>query len=87
ACAKSGVAFVPLSWRLTRRELADVIERSAPALLLLEDEHEGIAREALERVGDPPRVALLGTTGVEAAVPRRAGAPVPPRAVRDDDAL
>lgn len=87
ACAKSGVAFVPLSWRLSPRELADVIDRSAPALLLVEDEHEGIAREALERVGAAPRVALLGTTGVEAAVPRRAGAPVPPRAVRDDDAL
>ncbi|WP_194411328.1 class I adenylate-forming enzyme family protein [Microbacterium cremeum] len=95
ACAIAGIAFVPLSWRLTPRELAGVLARSAPALVLIEDEHAALASEALrpERVdeslragGWPPPVGVLGTTGVEASVPparqtRR------PRPVRDDDAL
>ncbi|WP_448239085.1 AMP-binding protein [Microbacterium paulum] len=87
ACAKSGVAFVPLSWRLTPRELADVLERSEPALVLVEDEYEGIAAEALDRTPGRPSVTALGTTGVEASVPDRVGPAVPARAVRDDDAL
>lgn len=87
ACAKSGVAFVPLSWRLAPRELAEVIEHAAPSLLLVEDEYEGLAAAALRGVATPPPVALLGTTGVEASVPASAGAPAPLREVRDDDAL
>lgn len=96
ACALAGIAFVPLSWRLTPRELADVLVRSAPALVLIEDEHAALAGEALrpERVDAsarprqwPPAVATLGTTGVEAgslppAREARAGRPV-----RDDDPL
>ncbi|WP_347975822.1 AMP-binding protein [Microbacterium sp. ProA8] len=88
ACAIAGIAFVPLSWRLTPRELADVLTRSAPALVLIEDEHAALAGEAL-RVADglaAAPVAVLGTTGVEAAVPR-AARPRPRRPVRDDDPL
>lgn len=91
ACAIAGIAFVPLSWRLTPRELAGVLTRSAPALVLMEDEHAALAGEAL-RVGEgtlsaaSPRVAVLGTTGVETAVPA-ADSPREPRAVRDDDPL
>lgn len=87
ACAKAGIAFVPLSWRLSSRELGEVLEQSAPALLLVEDEYVGIATEALRRVASPPPVASLGTTGVEAVAPARGGDPVAARAVRDDDAL
>lgn len=87
ACAKSGIAFVPLSWRLSPRELSDVLERSAPALVLVEDEYEGIAADALRRSAQHPPVALLGTTGIEASVPARQGRPAPRRAVRDDDPL
>lgn len=87
ACAMSGVAFVPLSWRLAPRELAEVLEGARPSLVLVEDEYDGVATDALRRVAARPPVALLGTTGVESAVPPRLGAPTPPRAVRDDDAL
>lgn len=87
ACAKSGVAFMPLSWRLTPRELAELILRSAPALLLFEDEYVGLAAEALRAVPAAPPAGALGTTGVELAVPECRGAAVPPRPVRDDDAL
>ncbi|WP_109210686.1 MULTISPECIES: AMP-binding protein [Microbacterium] len=86
ACAIAGVAFVPLSWRLTPRELADVLGRSAPALLLIEDEHASLAGEALRVADAMPPVAVLGTTGVEASVPPAAH-PRARRPVYDDDAL
>src|SRR5690606_16783091 len=83
ACAIAGITFVPLSWRLTPRELADVLRRSAAALVLIEDEHAALAREALRaggadsadgRGGWMPEVAVLGTTGVEAAAPAQRAA-------------
>lgn len=87
ACAKAGIAFMPLSWRLAPRELAEVVGTSAPALLLIEDEYVGLAADALRAVADAPPVSALGTTGIEASVPARRGEPAPARAVRDDDAL
>lgn len=88
ACARSGVAFVPLSWRLTPRELSELIERSDPALILVEDEHIALAFDALRRLEAHPPVTALGTTGIESAVPRRIAAqPAPRRAVLDEDAL
>ena len=86
ACALTGIALVPLSWRLTPRELADLLQRSDPALLLVEDEYATLAAEALRAVGSPPPVAALGTTGIEESVPpARDG--VAARPVRDDDPL
>ncbi len=89
ACAKSGVAFVPLSWRASPRELGELLDRSEPALVLVEDEYIGIAADALRRVPARRPVALLGTTGIEAGVPPRAETAerAPQRGVRDDDPL
>lgn len=84
ACALAGVAFVPLSWRLTPRELSDLISRSAPSLVLIDDEHAALAGEALRvladrgaggRISGMPQLAALGTTGVEAAPPPREASP------------
>lgn len=86
ACALAGVALVPLSWRLTPRELTDVLTRCEPALLLVEDEYATLAAEACRSLAAPPRVAGLGTTGIEASVPA-AAQPAAPRRVRDDDPL
>ena len=86
ACALVGVAFVPLSWRLTARELTDVMTRTDPALVLIEDEYASLAGDALRELGAPPPVAVLGTTGVEGAVPAAAD-PRMPRRVLDDDPL
>ncbi|NLP85737.1 long-chain fatty acid--CoA ligase [Microbacterium sp. CFH 90308] len=94
ACALAGIAFVPLSWRLTTRELADVLTRAAPSLVLIEDEHAALAGEAMRAVDASTRgggermlqVAALGTTGVEANVPA-SPRPRPWRPVRDDDPL
>ena len=84
ACALAGVAFVPLSWRSTPRELADVLRRSAPALLLVDDEYASLAAEGLGVLPDPPQAVALGSTGVEAGVPT-AREPRPFRHVRDED--
>ncbi|GAA1914470.1 long-chain fatty acid--CoA ligase [Microbacterium aoyamense] len=84
ACALAGVAFVPLSWRLTPRELNDVLVRSEPALVLVEEDFAAVAGEALRGMDTP--VAPLGTTGIEASVPP-SRAPRTRRHVRDDDPL
>ncbi|WP_434812025.1 class I adenylate-forming enzyme family protein [Microbacterium sp. bgisy189] len=87
AAARVGAAFVPLSWRLTAKELSGMLARTAPELVLVEDEYVALASEALDLLAERPPVASLGTTGVEQTVPRRTTAPAPCRAVRDDDAL
>ncbi|WP_298868572.1 class I adenylate-forming enzyme family protein [Microbacterium sp.] len=86
ACAELGIAFVPLSWRLTPGELAALIARTAPALMLIEDEHAALASAALELVDAPVAQATLGVSGVEHEVPECADA-VPRRPARDDDPL
>lgn len=86
ACALAGVAFVPLSWRLTPRELVGVIDRTRPVLVLVEDEHAALAGEALRASERMPRTAALATTAASAAVPPSPH-PREPRPVRDDDAL
>ncbi|MGD9606861.1 MAG: class I adenylate-forming enzyme family protein [Leucobacter sp.] len=87
ACARSGIAFIPLSWRLTPDELAALLRRSNPDLLLIEDEHAALAGEALRALGAgaPPR-AETGVAGVEQQAPE-ARRPRPVRAPRDDDPL
>ncbi|GAA3210859.1 class I adenylate-forming enzyme family protein [Microbacterium terregens] len=86
ACALAGVAFVPLSWRLTARELGEVLRRTDPALVLIDDEYGSLAAEALRALEVIPPLAPLGSTGVEAVVPSPRE-PRPMRHVRDDDPL
>ncbi|GAA3627498.1 long-chain fatty acid--CoA ligase [Microbacterium awajiense] len=86
ACALSGIAFVPLSWRLTPTELSGILSRADAALVLVEDEYAATAGEALRALSVAPPVAALGTTGVEASVPASRD-PRPARHVRDDDPL
>ena len=86
ACALSGIAFVPLSWRNTPRELCDVLRRSDPALVLVDDEYASLAEEALRGLEVRPPTAPLGSTGVEATVPPARDARTA-RHVRDDDPL
>ena len=61
ACALAGIAFVPLSWRNTPRELTDVLRRSDPALLLIDDEYGSLADEALRGLDVVPPIAALGS--------------------------
>lgn len=86
ACALAGLAFVPLSWRSSPRELADVLRRSDPALVLIDDEYASLAAEGLRGLDRVPLTAPLGSTGIEASVPP-ARETVAARPVRDEDPL
>ncbi|MGR2753122.1 class I adenylate-forming enzyme family protein [Agromyces arachidis] len=90
ACAKAGLVLVPLSWRLSPRELAEQLELADPVLLLVEDEFASLARAALERLARRLPTSALGAHGVERDVPHPGPRAVPPatrRAVHDDDPL
>ena len=93
ACAKAGLVLVPLSWRLSARELAAQLSLADPALLLVEDEFSAVAMEAAAQLPVPPPSAALGRTGVEAGppVPQRLLAQAPethgPEALDDDPLL
>ena len=86
ACAKAGMVLVPLSWRLSARELADQLADAEPALLLVEQEFDALADSALSRLPQPPPKQRLGLDGVEAGFggPPRQSARYP---VRDHDPL
>ncbi|UIP58191.1 class I adenylate-forming enzyme family protein [Agromyces marinus] len=90
ACAKAGLVLVPLSWRLSPRELAEQLEIADPVLLLVEDEFATLARATLARVARRIPVAALGAHGVEQRVPHpgaRTETPETRTEVRDDDVL
>ena len=86
ACARLGMALVPLSWRLTAAELAALLRRTAPDLVLVEDEYAALGRAALALLEDVPPTAGLGTAGAEAEVPS-ARTVRPTRPVRGEDPL
>lgn len=69
SCAVAGLVLVPLSWRLTASELADQLTQADPAVLLVEEETQTLARSALARVAAPVPTAYLGQVGVEQPVP------------------
>ncbi len=91
ACAKAGLALVPLSWRLTAPELATNLATAAPALLLVEEAWQRVAAEAVRRNAASLPTTTLGSTGVESTVPDRFLAPgeswPASRPVHDDDPL
>lgn len=90
ACAKAGLVLVPLSWRLSPRELAQQLHDADPALLLVEDEFGALAGAGLEQLAKVIPSGGFGIRGVEREVParRRHDDELPERReVRDDDPL
>jgi fatty-acyl-CoA synthase len=95
ACAKAGLVLVPLSWRLSPRELSAQLELAEPQLLLVEGELDALAAAACALLPHRPRTAALGPGGVEKSVPPPSrvrptapgGADHSRREVHDDDAL
>ncbi len=78
ACAKAGLVLVPLSWRLSPRELAEQVGRQPTRpLLLVEEEFTALARATLDLVIAPVPVTADGRPGRRAARagPRRVGVP------------
>lgn len=91
ACAQAGLVLVPISWRLSPREIAHQLELSEPMALVVEDEFASLGAAAAERLLDPPPQVAPGMRGIERTPPAprrssREGAPER-REVRDDDPL
>ena len=90
ACAKVGLVLVPLSWRLSPREISEQLETAAPALLVVDEEFGSLAGAALKLMLDPTPAASFGLLGIEQNVPELKldpdRSPVR-RPVQDDDAL
>lgn len=89
ACAKAGLALVPVSWRLTASELGPMLALARPALVVAEEELLRLARDSVDRAGVDVPLTVPGTTGVESTVPTRTvepgGAWPAQRPVVDDD--
>jgi fatty-acyl-CoA synthase len=64
ACALLGAILVPLNWRLTRTELAALLNDSTPTVLLADDHHGDMARDVAQgvaaRVTNRPPVLRFG---------------------------
>ena len=92
ACAKAGLAMVPLSWRLTASELGPVLATARPVLMVAEEDLLRLAREAMDVGGVRVALTTPGSTGVEATVPSRSlepgeAGPAQRDAVDDDPVL
>jgi fatty-acyl-CoA synthase len=71
ASERAGLVFAPLNWRLTARELADLLIDCEPALVLAEAEFEATAREAMQMAGSrAPLAAPADIAGRDAPAPR-----------------
>lgn len=42
ACSKLGAIMMPLNWRLSEREIADILEDGTPSLVLVSSEHQAL---------------------------------------------
>ena len=62
ACATLGAILQPISWRLAAPEIAYQLEDAEPALMLVSEEHEELARRAASGV----ELARLGDATLEA---------------------
>lgn len=98
ACARLGIALVPLMWRLTAFELACQITHADPQLVVLEEEYADLGGRALKLLGSPEIKAVRGTS-LDRRVPHTsfAGLTTPPERLaaeplldgpaRDDDVI
>ena len=69
ACAATGLALVPLSWRLTPHELAEQLVVADAVLAISEPEHGRTLASALGRLAEP--APLIDFADFDAGLPRR----------------
>ncbi|WP_428409011.1 AMP-binding protein [Hyphococcus sp.] len=62
ACARAGLIFVPLNWRLAPPEIGALIEDAQPSVLIWQTEFEALAEPGFGMV-DPSRQFRLAETG------------------------
>ncbi|MDO5499952.1 MAG: AMP-binding protein [Propionibacteriaceae bacterium] len=87
ACARLGMTLVPLMWRLTPFELADQIERSAPQLIVIEEEYAELAAQAVERVNTTEPALLISFAELTSPPARPSGTPPLAGPAQDDDPI
>ena len=66
-CARAGVIAVPLNYRLTARELAQILVHGEPSLLIVGSEYLPQARELETLLPNLCRLWVVGDTGMENA--------------------
>lgn len=64
-CAKAGLTFVPLNYRLTPTELEGILADAAPEALLYDDAHAPTVANLRERIPVKHTIALGGVTAGE----------------------
>lgn len=64
ACAKLGAIFLPINWRLSAREIADILSNGSPALLIVEDDLRPLLSETASL---PPTFDLAAYAGLRDA--------------------
>lgn len=67
ACARAGLVFVPLNWRLSRPELLGIVQDSEPSLMLYEAGFATVASSLAEQIGCI-QIPLDDPLGYEAAL-------------------
>ena len=87
ACARLGIALVPVSWRLAAAEVAQQLMLADPHLLLVENEYRELARDALAMLPEPPPSSALADIDNEVATRNHRERPADLREPRGDDAL
>lgn len=60
--AKSGVIVVPLNWRLSPKELAKLIDHSAPEVLVVDEAHLPVVEQIQAQLGSVKKFVALGRT-------------------------
>lgn len=85
ACARLGIALVPLSWRSAGAELAYALTVADPMLVVVEDAYDTLAAEALDLLPERIPTARFDTYGVPARSHRSPAGPR--RGPHNDDPL
>src|SRR5678816_957903 len=62
ACARSGAIAVPLNFRLTPREAAQILGHADPALLVIDSAHVALAAATLQTLGRQMPIWHVGDT-------------------------
>lgn len=85
ACAKLGIALVPLSWRLSPVELADQFVHADPHLVVLEHEYAELGRAALDKLNEKP--LWIEFAEIDTPPVRRGDEPPLEGPARDEDVI
>lgn len=75
SCATAGVVAVPMSTQLTAHEIAYILENCCPSLILCDQDHDEVVREALEiaQLDTAPKLLAITALGCGGSAVTAAG--------------